>query len=97
MADRGFRRRGRSSLLRHYPVARSGTLRRQKGYQNADSFISEHIAMQTLFKLLFVILVLRARKDEFRTLSPVSRGKLRRDMSPDTALPPHDAALAHMR
>jgi hypothetical protein len=49
--------------------------------------------MQTLFKLLFVILVLRARKNEFRTLSPVSSGKLRHD----TALPPHDAALAHMR
>jgi hypothetical protein len=53
--------------------------------------------MQTLFKLLFVILVLRARKNEFQTLSPVSSGKLRHDMPPDTALPPHDAALAHMR
>ena len=80
--------------MRHYPVARRGTLRWQKGYQNADSFISEHIAMQTLFKLIFVLLVLSARKDEPRERALEAVRTSKRGLA-DARLPHNGRALAH--
>jgi len=53
--------------------------------------------MQTLYKLLFAILVLKARKDGFRVRGPESGRASNRDISREAALLSSDAALGHTR
>ena len=54
--------------------------------------------MQALYKLIFIILVLQARRDELRKRCPLERSRVSKgDLSRDEALPDSSAALAPTR
>lgn len=50
--------------------------------------------MQTLYKLIFALMMLQARRDELRAQAARRNAKSKRNLS-DATLSPHDAALAH--